>query len=143
MLGEDEKVKFHERLKRERLKRGLTQEQTAAKLNIKRSTYAKYEVGENRPDYELLGKISKLFNKTIDDLLGIEHDENLKNKNPFNALYEINKHLEMLGIDSIGFFDIDEWKNLDPNDVSEIKSHFEWIVHKAKDRKKTQNIEVD
>src|SRR5699024_1206832 len=97
-------LEFHKRLKKERTLRGLTQDQIAEKLNIKRSTYAKYEIGENRPDYEMLEKIAKFFNRTIDDLLGVKHDDYLKERNPFNALYEVNKHLESLGIDSIGFF---------------------------------------
>lgn len=129
-------LEFHKRLKKERTLRGLTQDQIAEKLNIKRSTYAKYEIGENRPDYEMLEKIAKFFNRTIDDLLGVKHDDYLKERNPFNALYEVNKHLESLGIDSIGFFDIDDWENLNPNDLDEIKQHFEWVVHKAKMRKK-------
>lgn len=131
-------LEFHKRLKKERTLRGLTQDQIAEKLDIKRSTYAKYEIGENRPDYEVLEKIAKFFNRTIDDLLGVKHDEQSKDKDPFNALYEVNKHLEELGIDSIGFFDIDDWENLDPNDLNEIKQHFEWVVHKAKMRKKNQ-----
>src|SRR5699024_3675894 len=103
------------------------------KINIKRTTYAKYETGENQPDYEMLETLSDFFNVSSDQLLGRKKD-NL-NGETFNSLKELNDFVQDLGIDRIGFFDIEEWKNLSKEDMKDIKRHFEWIAHKAKERK--------
>lgn len=109
----------------------FTQEELANKLGMKRSTYAKYETGENEPDYATLQKIADFFDITTDDLLGRER----KSSEPYNSLKEIDDFIHELGFDSVGFFDIEKWKNLDKHDIEEIKNHFEWVAHKAKKRK--------
>ncbi|MFD1707690.1 helix-turn-helix domain-containing protein [Siminovitchia sediminis] len=127
-------MSFNVRLKEYRKRAKLTQEEIAKKLGIKRSTYAKYETGENQPDYKMLEKLADFFEVTTDDLLG--RDNKKHDKEPYNSLKEINDFVRELGIDSVGFFNIDDWKNLDKEDVEEIKKHFEWVAHKAKTRKK-------
>jgi len=63
-------MKFSERLKKCRLEKGWTQECLSSMLNIKRPTYAKYETGENMPDYTTLIKLADLFGVSTDFLLG-------------------------------------------------------------------------
>ena len=64
---------FHVRLKKERLFNNLTQQQLADLLGIPISSYQNYErlgKGQREPDYEMLVKIAKTLNTTIDYLLG-------------------------------------------------------------------------
>jgi len=49
--------------------RGLTQEEFASKLGIKRSLLGAYEEERAQPNYEVLETISDLFQVSIDDLL--------------------------------------------------------------------------
>lgn len=124
-------MNFSNRLKYYRKKMGFTQEELANKLGMKRSTYAKYETGENEPNYTTLEKIADFFDITTDDLLGRER----KSSDPYNSLKEIDDFIHELGFDSIGFFDIEKWKDFEDRDIEEIKNHFEWVAHKAKKRK--------
>lgn len=59
-------------LKTYREKMELTQKQIAEVLNIDRSTYSYYETGKSIPPVETLKKLAKIFNITIDTLLGYE-----------------------------------------------------------------------
>lgn len=60
---------IHKKLKYYRELRGWTQDALADLAGIKRGTYAKYETGPNRPDYETLVVFAKLFGVTTDTLL--------------------------------------------------------------------------
>ena len=55
-----------------RKERGLTQEQLAALLNVSVSAVSKWEIGNNRPDLELLPELAEVFQVSIDSLLGYE-----------------------------------------------------------------------
>lgn len=55
-----------------RKERGLTQEQLAALLNVSVSAVSKWEMGNNRPDLELLPELAEVFQVSIDSLLGYE-----------------------------------------------------------------------
>lgn len=123
---------FNNRLRHYRKRKRLTQEQLAKELGIKRSTYAKYETGENKPDYNTLKKIADFFEISTDELLG----RSFKNETDgFNALKEIDYFLNELGFKTKDIFDIELWESLGQDDVEEIKRHFEWVAHKAKERK--------
>jgi len=64
------------KLKIHREDMGLTQEELAAKLEIKRATYARYETGENRPKHKNLKKIAAEFGVSTDYLLAEEDEVN-------------------------------------------------------------------
>jgi len=53
-----------------RQENGYTQQYLADYLQIKRPTYTRYEGGTNEPDLKTLEAIAKLYNVTIDYLLG-------------------------------------------------------------------------
>lgn len=59
------------RLRALRKKNGWTQQQTADLLHINRSTYAYYETGATQPDLDMLCRIARLFDVSLDDLLGL------------------------------------------------------------------------
>lgn len=78
-----------ERLKKLRRSKKITQEAIASKLNIKRSTYAKYETGENQPDNETLIKLADFFNVKVDYILGLSDDPYRYNAQGDKTLKEI------------------------------------------------------
>jgi len=127
-------MNFSNRLKQCRNKKGWTQESISRRLKIKRSTYAKYETGENQPDQNTLIKLADLFGITTDYLLGRE------NKNAFDCFDNENRlfllvseHLKTLNISIRDFVDI-EWHYLNRRDVQDIIRHIEWMAYKAKKR---------
>lgn len=61
---------FPERLKGLREKMGLTQEQLATELGLKKSTISRYEKGKVRPSMKTLGKIADYFGVSTDFLRG-------------------------------------------------------------------------
>lgn len=117
--------------------RNLTQKQLAEKLHIPNQNISNYERGFRQPDYETLQKIADFFDVSTDYLLGRSDNSNPHDKKPteeFDSLAEVNKLVKEFGIESFGFFDIEKWKNLTPEDVEELRRHFEWVVHKAQER---------
>ena len=63
-------MEFKDRLRQERLRLNLTQEQLANKLNVGRSNVANWEYGRNMAPYDTLEKIANIFDCSIDYLLG-------------------------------------------------------------------------
>ncbi len=63
-------VKIGENIKYFRERQNWFQREMAERLNISRSTLAKYETGERVPDLHTLIKIADLFNISLDHLVG-------------------------------------------------------------------------
>ena len=61
---------LHERLRRLRLLKGMSQAQLARALGVSPSTIGMYEQGRREPDHNMLIRIAKLFDTTVDFLLG-------------------------------------------------------------------------
>lgn len=57
------------KLKELRKHKGWTQKTVSDMLGIDRTTYAKYESGASEPNFEMLLKLSKLFNISVDNLV--------------------------------------------------------------------------
>ena len=64
-----------ENLARLRKKAGLTQDDVADMLNVKRQTYSAYERGVSIPDAITLKKIAKHFGVSTDHLLSSEQEQ--------------------------------------------------------------------
>jgi transcriptional regulator with XRE-family HTH domain len=58
------------RIKELRLKKDLTQEELAARLGVKRPTLANWEIDRSAPGYSQLTELSKIFNVSVDYILG-------------------------------------------------------------------------
>lgn len=58
-----------EKLKEIRKNKKFTQKDVAQKLNISQQTYSDYENGKSEPNIDVLKKLSKLFNISIDNLV--------------------------------------------------------------------------
>ena len=60
---------FTNNLKELRKIYNLTQKEMSIKLDVQQGSYANYENGKREPNYDVLIKISNIFNVSIDDLL--------------------------------------------------------------------------
>ena len=54
----------------------------------------------------------------------------------YNPIHEINKLLDKYNIDQSGFFDIEKWKAMGPDEVRELESYFQFLTEKAKKKNK-------
>lgn len=59
-----------EQLKILRKRRKWTQADVASRLGIERSTYTRYEIGQSEPSFDMLQRLSDLFEVSIDALVG-------------------------------------------------------------------------
>src|SRR5690606_30248978 len=62
-------MKYGDRLKKLRESKKISQQQLAEKLNINRSTYARYELNQTQTDYETLQKIANFYGVSTDYIL--------------------------------------------------------------------------
>jgi HTH-type transcriptional regulator, competence development regulator len=126
------------RIKRLRTENKMTQKQLAEILKISESAVGMYERSEREPSFEIVVQLSELFKVTVDYLFGRTNKPDgiadQKKDETYDSLAEINNIIKELGIEDMGFFDIEKWKNLSPEDVEEIRKHFEWVAHKAMER---------
>ncbi|OSX53637.1 helix-turn-helix domain-containing protein [Anoxybacillus ayderensis] len=129
-----------DRLKRLRLEKKLTQEELGKKINVTKVSISGYENGNRTPDTETLQKLADFFNVTTDYLLGRTDDPNppeSKDNEELGTLARINQLIKDYGIEQMGFFDIEKWKNLSEDEIREIIQHFEWVAHKAAQKNKS------
>ena len=61
--------KFCQNLKEIRKLCGLTQKQVANSLGVVESCYANWEQGRTEPNIDMLRKLGKIFNVSIDELI--------------------------------------------------------------------------
>ena len=61
-----------EQLKILRKRRKWTQADVASRLGIERSTYTRYEIGQSEPSFDMLQRLSELFEVSIDALVAGE-----------------------------------------------------------------------
>jgi transcriptional regulator with XRE-family HTH domain len=69
---------FSSKIKEERQKHNMSQQQLGEKLTISRQSISKWERGESYPSIELLIKLSDIFDITLDEL--VKEDHSLKEK---------------------------------------------------------------
>ena len=65
---------FAERLKELRKEKNLTQVQLAEALGVSKGTIAMWEIGKREPNFETLDRLSDIFDKRIDYILGYSND---------------------------------------------------------------------
>ncbi|AKG04192.1 transcriptional regulator [Salimicrobium jeotgali] len=129
---------LNKRLSLLRKEHNLKQEELAKILGVARTTYGMYEQGKRNPDYETLQKIADYFNVTADYLLGRSDDPNQNEDENFDPLEELKQFMienNMQGTD-LGFYDIEKWKQLSREDIEDVKKHFEYVLHRARERNK-------
>lgn len=62
-------ISIEVKIKEIRVRTGLLQRDVAQKLNIDRSTVAKWEAGEANPSVNNLVKLAEIFDCTVDEIL--------------------------------------------------------------------------
>ena len=65
---------FPERLKRLRKEKGLTQVTLAEELGVSKGTVAMWETGKRMPGFDMLARLSELFDKRVDYIIGTSED---------------------------------------------------------------------
>ncbi len=65
-------MKFSDRLKEQRLEKGVFQKDVAKEIGVTLGAYAHYENGIREPEYAILVKLCKYYNVSADYLLGLE-----------------------------------------------------------------------
>jgi transcriptional regulator with XRE-family HTH domain len=131
---------FGKRLRILRKNRNLTQKDLADRFNVGESTIGMYERDEREPSFEFVKQLADFFNVTTDYLLGRTDDPNppeSKDNEELGTLARINHLIKEYGIEQMGFFDIEKWKQLSEEEIEEIVKHFEWVVHKAREKNKS------
>jgi HTH-type transcriptional regulator, competence development regulator len=130
-----------DRLRRLRLEKKLTQEELGKKINVTKVSISGYENGNRTPDTETLQKLADFFNVTTDYLLGRTDNPNPPEDDDkeLGTLAKINQLIKEHGIEQMGFFDIEKWKSLSEEEIEEIIKHFEWVVHKAREKNKSED----
>ena len=79
---------FGENLKRLRKEKELTQENLAEFLGVSFQTISKWERGETYPDITTIPIISRFFDVSIDDLLGVNKTREEEKINEYLSLYD-------------------------------------------------------
>lgn len=77
-----------DRIKQLRKDNKLTQKELGEKLNVGKSTISQYENNINTPDIEIIRKISKIFDVSVDYLLG---DTNIRKNQPNSSSTNLNE----------------------------------------------------
>jgi len=70
--------KYADRLVELRKKNGLSQDELAEKLNVSRQAVSNWERGESLPDTENLIALSKIYGVSIDELLGLNENDDAR-----------------------------------------------------------------
>ena len=78
-------------LKKLRKEKQLTTDQLAKIIHVSKRTIENYESGKTNPDYETLIKFAKIYEVSIDYLLGQEKDIIVISKEEYNFLLELKK----------------------------------------------------
>jgi HTH-type transcriptional regulator, competence development regulator len=137
------------RLKYIREKKGYAQKFVAEKIGIKNNTLSGYESGRREPDSDTLRKLAQFYEVTTDYLIGVSSNYFVNSssnksvhvneqKGTYNPLNTIRNYLIDKGdqLEQFGFFNLDEWEDLTPEEVEEILEDFEMMFERAKKRKK-------
>ena len=77
-------MKFSEKVRKLRIRKGLSQEELAEKLDVSRQTVSKWEKGLSVPDADLLVKLADVLEVSVAELLG----GNIPNSEDTNELAE-------------------------------------------------------
>jgi transcriptional regulator with XRE-family HTH domain len=114
------------RLKKLREAKGLSQEEVAKIIGVGRTTYLKYETGENKPTRKLK-ELSAFFNVSTDYILGNDTPSTPREKDPA----DLTKFLNQAEI----MFDGDLYK-LTESDREKIRAALKLAFWDAKERNK-------
>ena len=84
---------FSERLKQIRQQKGLSQQELAERLCVVRQTISKWEKGLSLPDAEMLVNLADALGISVYELLGIQMENQVVQKEIIEQLMKINEQL--------------------------------------------------
>ena len=87
---------LHETLRDLRKKKGYSQEEAAARLNVVRQTVSKWEKGLSVPDADALVRLSELYEVTVGELLGAPPAQEDAPETPQPDMREIAEQLSRI-----------------------------------------------
>lgn len=126
---------FSKRLRYARKLRGYSQEELAKKINSTKSTISNYENDYSSPSNEILKDLADILLTTTDFLLGRTENIEINEETETDSLEAINQLLKKYNIDQSGFFDIEKWKSMGPEEIKQLESYFQFIVSEAEKKK--------
>lgn len=109
------------KIKELREKQGLTQQQTADKLNLALSTYRSYETGTREPSIDILIMLSELYNVTIDYLLDHKPKPVILNADEMNHIKKyrnLDKHGKKI-VNTVTDIEFERMSEQKTTDISE------------------------
>lgn len=109
---------FSYRLKQLREDLGITQDKLAKMLNLTQSTIAYYESGRKMPTLENAIIITKIFNTSLDYLVGTSDCQTFENIKENQISYYANKLL------------LDDINRLSANSLKELKNFIRYLKFK-------------
>lgn len=118
-------MSFGDRLVILRKSNGLTRKALAEKFSISYSALSNYENNERFPDQEMLIKIADFFDVSVDYLLG---RTNIKKAMPSiedSSFLPVMEKLEDCDITNKNFININDIKNLSPQNQARIADYIE------------------
>lgn len=88
------------RIKEYRIKCGYTQKDLADKLNVTFQAVSRWENNDVQPSFDTVKEMAKLFNCTIDELFGVEHEEKveIKEEPKQEEVKVVERVVQVLGI---------------------------------------------
>ena len=82
------KLNFGEKLTKLRKEKGMSQEDLASNLNVSRQAVSKWESNISYPETDKIVAICKLFNYSMDELIGIKSSKTKENNKTISMLNE-------------------------------------------------------
>lgn len=79
-----------EQIKKQRIKKNITQQELAEYLNVSTQAISRYELGSRKTDNDILFKLAEYFNISINDFFP---PTKINTDNSFDVFYNLNKHL--------------------------------------------------
>ena len=112
-------MRYGDILKKLRNEKGLSQKELTDRLQINRSTYARYETSSTQPDFDTLKKIADYYEVTTDYLLG--HSNNPKST--------YNDEIEAIRNDASLSVMFDNWKGMSEEERERALEFVNFLIH--------------
>jgi transcriptional regulator with XRE-family HTH domain len=135
-------MEFNEYLKKLRKENNLSIRQLALYSEVSSAYLSQIETGSRGiPSPEVLKKLCKPLKVSYEELMQVAGyiEEEVQSKiskhdEIFDSLAEITKLAKKYGLEQLGFFDIEEWKNLSPEEIKMLDAQFKAVANMAKQR---------
>lgn len=137
-------MKISSILKELRNLKGVNQEDVAKAIGISKSGYGYYEQGRSMPDLEMLLKLSKYYNVSVDYLLGNTDEKHSKNDlnipQEYTDKYKVTskdkkQYLEHMKKANEAFFMNDEFNEEDKKEILDTMNEIFWKAKAMNKRK--------